>query len=152
MLPGKRGVTYRYWDWNRRYDAQGHASSQGEPRTLHVEDALSVTDWARFESEGFVDQVRLRAGPADRGSPAGARALAGAPGLASQFLAVSRLAGQGSCPLPYRDRLQSITVLDGSVTIAGLRIERGRSAVVPASAADQPVALDQAHAMVCAVT
>ena len=27
VLPGRRGVTYRYWDWNRRYDASGHASS-----------------------------------------------------------------------------------------------------------------------------
>src|SRR5262245_48532991 len=27
VLPGQRGITYRYWDWNRRYDAQGRASA-----------------------------------------------------------------------------------------------------------------------------
>lgn len=152
VLPGRRGVTFRYWDWNRRYDAQGRASSQGEPRALHVEDALSVTDWARFESNNFVTEVRLRAGEVELDGPAKLRALAGAPGLASAFLAVSRLSGQGACQLPYRDRLQSITVLAGRVTVGTLVIERGRSAVVPACAADFPLTLTGAHAIVCAVT
>jgi mannose-6-phosphate isomerase len=151
VLPGRRGVTFRYWDWNRRYDELGRPSSQGEPRTLHVEDALAVTDWRRFAAESFVDEVRLRAGPVDLAAAASALPLAGAPGLASEYLRVSRVAGAGSCSLPYRDRLQSITVLEGSVAIGGLRIERGRSAVVPACAAELPLTLYMAHAIVCAV-
>ena len=29
VLPGRRGLTYRYWDWNRRYDAEGRPDPQG---------------------------------------------------------------------------------------------------------------------------
>jgi hypothetical protein len=53
--------------------------------------------------------------------------------------------------LPYRDQLQSITVLEGSVAVAQLRIDAGRSAVVPACAANLPLTLEGAHALICAV-
>jgi hypothetical protein len=77
--------------------------------------------------------------------------LSGARGLPNTFLAVSRLCGTGQAELPYQDCLQSVTVLSGSVSIAGLTVTRGRSAVVPACAANLPLLLDAAHAIVCAV-
>ena len=43
MRAGRKGVTYRYWDWNRRYDARGNPSPDGVSRALHVEHALAVT-------------------------------------------------------------------------------------------------------------
>ena len=45
VSPGKRGITYRYWDWNRRYDATGRLDPSGQPRALHRERALGVTNW-----------------------------------------------------------------------------------------------------------
>jgi mannose-6-phosphate isomerase class I len=151
VLPGQRGITYRYWDWNRRYDKQGRASESGEPRPLHVDDALAVTDWGRFENSDFVEHIRLRAPPPDASGPAHLTELAGGRGLANQFLAVSRVVGTGSLPLPYRNRLQSVTVLEGAVEVGSLHVERGRSAVVPACAADLSLALKGAHAVVCAI-
>jgi mannose-6-phosphate isomerase len=151
VLPGKRGVTYRYWDWNRRYDALGLPSAQGAPRPLHVEDALAVTDWARFQRANFVDHIRLRADGVDLTAAPSVAVLSGASGLPNTYLAVSRLCGTGHVALPYRDCLQSITVLAGSVGIGELTVTRGRSAVVPACAADLPLVLDAAHAIVCAV-
>jgi mannose-6-phosphate isomerase len=151
VLPGLRGVTYRYWDWNRRYDATGQPSATGAARTLHVEDALAVTDWARFDRDDFIETVRTRAGAAEREKAAAALALLGGAGLQSRFLQVTRIAGQGGCALPYRDKLQSITVLEGSVAIGELRVDAGRSAIVPACAANLPLALDRAHAVACAV-
>lgn len=49
VQPGREGVTYRFWDWNRRYD--------GKPRPLHVDDSLAVT---RFDLSGdrFVESTR----------------------------------------------------------------------------------------------
>jgi mannose-6-phosphate isomerase class I len=151
VLPGKRGVTYRYWDWNRRYDATGLPSSQGAPRPLHMEDALAVTDWARFQRANFVEHIRLRTAPIALSEPPVVSVLSGADGLPNAFLAVSRLCGSGQVALPYRDCLQSITVLAGSVRVGNLSVPRGRSAVVPACAADLPLALEAAHAIVCAV-
>jgi mannose-6-phosphate isomerase len=151
VIPGQRGVTYRYWDWNRRYDASGKPSAAGSPRPLHVEDALAVTDWARFAHADFIDGIRMRAQPPALDRPAAARALLGESGLASSCLRVTRLAGEGVAELPYRDRLQGITVLEGSVTVGALRVVAGRSAVVPACAANLPLGLERAHALVCAV-
>ena len=41
ITPGCRGVTYRFWDWNRRYDANGALDPAGEPRPLHVQRSLT---------------------------------------------------------------------------------------------------------------
>jgi hypothetical protein len=151
VVPGQRGVTYRYWDWNRRYDASGQPSATGSARPLHVKDALAVTDWSRFEQDDFIDQIRTRAGPPLLDAPAAALALLGGSGLPSAFLNVTRLAGGGAAALPYRDKLQSITVLEGSVTAGALRVAAGRSALVPACLANLPLVLDRAHALICAV-
>lgn len=151
VLPGRRGVTYRYWDWNRRYDAQGAPSTSGAPRALHREDALAVTDWQRFDAGDFVESIRLRVPQAALDQPVQATALAGGAGLDSPFLRVSRLAGTGAAKLPYDGRLQSVTVLEGSLQLGDIRVNRGRSAVVPACASDLPLQLREAHALVCAV-
>jgi hypothetical protein len=66
-------------------------------------------------------------------------------------LAVSRISGSGPTQLPYRQRLQGLTVLEGSVQLGELSVGRGRSAVIPACAADLPLELSAAHALVCAV-
>lgn len=151
VLPGRRGITYRYWDWNRRYDAQGRASDDGSPRPLHVEDALAVTDWRRFEDPNFVAGIQLRAPALALAAAPVTAALAGPGGLPNDFLAVSRISGSGPTQLPYRQRLQGLTVLEGSVQLGELRVGRGRSAVIPACAADLPLELSSAHALVCAV-
>jgi len=72
VAPGKRGLTYRYWDWNRRYDANGTLVSaagaqrgEGAPRALHVDDALAVTRWDAPRGMAFAESVRLRAGAPD---------------------------------------------------------------------------------------
>ena len=151
VAPGRRGVTYRYWDWNRRYDAAGRADAHGTPRPLHVEHALAVTAWERVQSDGFIDSIRLRAGEVALDAPPQLTPLAGDGGLASDFLRVTRLSGSGSARLPSLDRLQGITVVAGCVQIGALSVPRGRSAVVPACCAGSAIELVGAHALVCAI-
>ena len=151
VAPGRRGVTYRYWDWNRRYDAQGRADPQGAQRPLHVEHALAVTAWERVQTDHFIDSIRVRAGEVRLEAPAQLTPLAGDGGLASDFLRVIRLAGSGSVRLPALNRLQGITVVAGSVRIGALTISQGRSAVVPACCAGAAIELEGAHALVCAI-
>jgi mannose-6-phosphate isomerase len=135
VLPGKWGVTYRYWDWNRRYDAEGQPSREGAPRALHVEHALAVTDWSRARGEAFLRQVRHRAGAPDCDASPRLEALCAGEGaaLASDALEVWRLAGDGVISLSPVDALRSITVLEGSIQVGALRIDRGRTAAIPAS-------------------
>jgi hypothetical protein len=151
VIPGRRGVTYRYWDWNRRYDARGIEDAAGESRALHVDHALAVTRWREVQEDGFIESIRVRAPvPPLQGAPA-LTALAGGDGLRSEWLRVARLTGTGPCRLPAVDRLQGLTVLAGAVEIAGLVVEAGRSAVVPASFGDGEVTLRGAHAIVSSV-
>jgi mannose-6-phosphate isomerase len=154
VTPGKRGVTYRYWDWDRRYDATGRSSSDGTPRELHVEHALSVTRWESVQADDFVARIRIRGGLPDAAGAATLLPLCGpvsVGGLVSNWLAVHRLSGTGIAPLPSLPRLCALTVLEGQVRIGTLCVERGRTAVVPASMAEAEVELSAAHAIVSSV-
>ncbi|MDQ3037160.1 MAG: class I mannose-6-phosphate isomerase [Myxococcota bacterium] len=152
VVPGKRGVTYRYWDWNRRYDADVRLSAGGTPRALHVEHALAVTDWSRARGDAFLREVRHRAGAPDLDARPRLEALCGPEGapVASDALEVWRLQGTGGSSLPPMDALRSITVLDGTVRVGELRIERGRSAAIPASSEALPLACERACAILAA--
>ncbi|MCA9602171.1 MAG: class I mannose-6-phosphate isomerase, partial [Myxococcales bacterium] len=88
VVPGRHGVTYRYWDWGRRYDKAGRASADGAPRELHLEAALRVTDWSCAGAD-WLAGVRFRAGRAALGGAMCVEPLGG-PGapVSSDHLAV----------------------------------------------------------------
>lgn len=152
VLPGRRGVTYRYWDWGRRYDAGGHPDPNGRPRPLHLERALSVTDWDGPREEALLARIRHRAGPADLNEPAHITPLCG-PGapVASSCLRVARVAGTGEVPLPPEAHLRGLTAVHGEVRVRGagfdLAVAAGRSAVLPAALEPAALVLDRAHAV-----
>jgi mannose-6-phosphate isomerase len=156
VRPGRRGVTYRYWDWNRRYDAQGSATPSGRPRALHVEHALAVTAWDAPRGEAFLQRARVRAGAADLTGPLTRTALCGRTGaaLVSEHLAVSRVAGTGSLALAASGRMRAVTVAEGTLRVDGdggtVTVTRGRSAVI-AARADVTLRGDGAHAVVASV-
>ncbi len=154
--PGRRGVTYRYWDWNRRYDDEGRLDPAGTARALHVEHALSVTAWQAPRGEAFLERIRLRAGAPALEGPARADALCGpAGGLRSDVLWVERWAGTGPVEIRPRDLLVGLTVVAGVVRLEGdgwaLEVGRGRSAVLPADLGRARALLDRAHALACSV-
>lgn len=155
VAPGCRGVTYRFWDWNRRYDAAGRIDPGGTPRTLHVEHALAVTDWDAPREEALLRARRLRAGAPGLDAAAALVELAGGAGVPSEHLHVSRVSGTGTLDLPDADVLRAITVVSGSVRIetggTALVAGLGRSAVVPARARGVRLTLAGAHAVVARV-
>jgi mannose-6-phosphate isomerase len=152
VLPGKRGVTYRYWDWNRRYDASGHPAAEGELRPLHLSRALAVTRWDHPRAERFVERVRARVGIDRASAPSIARVLGPGARLGSDALRVSVLAGTGTLDVPRIDAVESWTVLEGSVRLFGpsfsVEVPRGRSAVVPACVASMRCEAAAAHVLV----
>jgi hypothetical protein len=131
VRPGRRGVTYRYWDWNRTYDDQGRPDPQGRPRALHLEEALACTRWDLPRGEALLERVRLRA-PSATDSPR-LRPLCGPEGpLPSTALSVASVEGTGPLILPPSPRLRGLTVTSGALRIDGLRVERGRSVAIAA--------------------
>ena len=136
VLPGKRGLTYRYWDWNRRYDAEGRASANGEPRALNLSRALAVTRWDAPRAGAFLERVHARVHVDLASAPSIVRAMGRGARAHSDALEVALLAGTGSVDVPRTNAIEAWTVLEGSVRLVGasfsVEIPRGRSAVVPA--------------------
>ncbi|MEM9071270.1 MAG: type I phosphomannose isomerase catalytic subunit [Myxococcota bacterium] len=146
VRPGKRGLTYRYWDWNRRYDAKGKPDPAGQPRELHRERALAVTDWDRAWGD-WLDGAHQRCGVPAPSAPAEATVLCEGPDLA-----VVRWAGTGALEVPEAPYLRSLTVAGGSIEVDGVLVKRGESAVIAASAGPLSARLDHAHALICWVS
>lgn len=135
VAPGKRGATYRYWDWGRRYASDGRIDPSGSPRALHRDEALAATDWSLPRGTALLERVRLRAGPVDRDAPARLEPLA-APADAPVFcsaLRVARVVGRGVLTLPWEGSLRALTVLEGAIELGRIVIEAGRTAAIPAS-------------------
>ena len=133
VRPGRRGVTYRYWDWNRRYDAQGNPSPAGQPRPLHVERSLAATRWDAGQGAQAVDRCRstpriVQAGAFDR-----------ARVIDWHHLVVERWAGSGALHVPAAQAMLAVLCVQGQAAVrtesgAQLVIRRGESAVIPACA------------------
>ncbi|GAB4206093.1 MAG: class I mannose-6-phosphate isomerase [Sandaracinaceae bacterium] len=136
---GRRGVTYRYWDWDRRYDAEGRLDPAGRPRALAVDDALAVTDWDGACGRALLDRCFLRAGPPASTAPLAVEGLVGrAARLGSRWLGVDRVAGTGSLAWAPVDGLSALTVVEGEAELLDedgrivVRATAGRTIAVPA--------------------
>jgi len=156
VAPGKRGITYRYWDWNRNYDDAGRLAPNGQPRTLHRERALDLTNWEGAMDAARIDRLSHRAGSAPVDGPASLEVLISQEGpLRSGVFFVQRLAGTGRLELDAADRLRSLTVLDGRVTLddgqTRLSLSRRETSALPACLGSLHVVLDAAHAVICSL-
>ncbi|MBN1655162.1 MAG: class I mannose-6-phosphate isomerase [Deltaproteobacteria bacterium] len=158
VLPGHRGVTYRYWDWNRRYDEMGRVQAVGgKPRQLHIERALAVTDWSRT-GEFLLDACYFDSGRAEIDVGAALAQLCGPEGEApvkSSCLRAARLTGSGSLPLPSWNALGALTVIEGAICLGEkedeIRVVAGQTVAIPACLSDIPIHLQRCHAVLCAV-
>ncbi|MDH3200079.1 MAG: class I mannose-6-phosphate isomerase [Myxococcales bacterium] len=156
VSPAKRGITYRYWDWNRRYDAEGNRDPSGALRTLHLDRALDVTRWRGPREGSLLEEIRHRAGPAAVDGNADLELLISGQGpLQSAVFRANRLSGTGRATLPTSDTLRSLTVLGGRVVIGDdeteLEVRRGQTAALPTCLGPLPVTLDRAHAIICSL-
>lgn len=151
VVPGSRGLTYRYWDWGRRYDDAGRLDANGQPRALHVRDALAVTDWDGPRADALLERIRLRTGAPQLDHAAHVTPLAGPGGLAFDALRVSRLAGTGALKLDDWRRIRALTVLEGDIAFEdGTTLGTGESAALPASLGGATVELNAASAILSA--
>jgi mannose-6-phosphate isomerase len=158
VAPGRRGVTLRYWDWNRRYDAHGKPDPAGRERELHVERALEVTDWAHTTDPRWLAAQRCRSGAPDVAAAARCELLCGSEANApvrSDYLRAARVFGSGAVTLPDWRTLRALTVIDGELELRGafgaLTIPRGRTAALPAAATTITCEVRRGHALLSSV-
>ncbi len=131
VRPGQTGVTYRFWDWARRYDADGRPSPDGTPRALHLADALAVTDWGAPRGAAFEATCRRRPVRVD-----------GAPGLVRERVLalgpvrVERLAGEGDLRIATEGQLTVLYATAGGFGFGGDDAHQatvGETVVIPAA-------------------
>ena len=147
VTAGRRGVTCRFWDWNRRYDAAGARSPDGTPRDLHVQRSLKVTNWAAPRGPAFVESCRRIPQPLDGGGLT--RDLV----VDWPWFVVETWRGTGAMSLPAAGTMLALTAVGGAAEIetaeGAVRLTRGRSAVVPAAAGALSVLAESAHIIAC---
>ncbi|MBN1351164.1 class I mannose-6-phosphate isomerase [candidate division KSB1 bacterium] len=51
-------TTYRFWDWNRKYNQNGEPDPSGNPRPLHADESFAVTNFDGQRGQAFVRQVK----------------------------------------------------------------------------------------------
>ncbi len=156
VFPKRRGVTYRFWDWNRRYSKSGERDPNGDPRELHVEASLRTTRWDSNNDGMLTKRSFTHTCIADRKAKSvSLEQLAGPQGvLYSRHLMVGSLAGSGTYALPPAEHPRGFCVTAGKATLRdghqAYPLRAGESALLCANAAHPMVELDQAHILVCA--
>ncbi len=142
VWPGRSGVTYRFWDWERRYDSAGKLEPTGTPRVLHVERSLAVTRWDIAGGHSFVEACRARPRVLESGFTQRASVVDWA------WFQVERWSGTGALAIPAVDSMWAITVVGGCCRIVcdtgEVAIGCGESAVVPAAGGRLSVTLEDA--------
>lgn len=134
VTPGRRGVTCRFWDWNRRYDAAGCLSPDGALRPLQVQRSLALTDWGAPRGAAAVDACRLSPQTEAVGDIRRDR-LNGV-----SWCEITRWRGSGRFELPAAGTMTALICVGGTAEVTGgggqIDLRAGRSAVVPAAAGD----------------
>jgi mannose-6-phosphate isomerase class I len=130
ITPGRCGVTYRFWDWDRRYDPHGQPDPAGQPRPLHVARSLEVTRWDGLQGVDFVDSCRCAPEIVAREG-----ALERAVVMRTPWFWVERLRGQGAAALETQDRMVAATCVKGVLRMeGGAALRAGYSGVIAARA------------------
>ncbi len=138
VTPGRRGLTYRFWDWNRLYDEQGRLDMVGgKPRQLHVKRSLEVTAWDSPGGEAFVQSCRANGELLQSGS------LEQWLVLRTPYFEAERWQGTGALEASTGDAMTALTCVAGEATVetplGSVSLETGVSAVIPAAAASMSV-------------
>lgn len=135
IAAGKTGKTYRLWDWGRLYDQKGQVDMKnGNPRPLHMEEALRIIDIEGQVGPSFVD--RLRRTPEVMKLSDGGRLLLYPE---NSYCQTSWLQGNFGSDLSFSvDHGYAVLVNLGSpLSLTGtgqrsIRIDRGYTALIPA--------------------
>lgn len=147
--PGRHGVTCRFWDWDRRYDADGLPSEAGEPRELHLDRSLGVTRWRGEGGEAWVDACRRQPRTLQGSTPT----LQGLELVREPWLYAESWSGSGCASLLRPSELVALTCVRGSVEFLvedapPLRFGSGESVVVPAAIGQGQLCLEDAEVYV----
>ena len=126
VRPGRSGLTYRFWDWGRRYDRAGRLDPAGEPRPLHVEASILATRWDGPRGQAFVERCRAKPQAVEQGGFGREHVLD------LHELRLERWHGRGTGEIDGGATFMAIVVTRGAVVIDGVTARMGQTLAVPA--------------------
>ncbi len=135
IAPKRSGKTYRLWDWNRKYDAQGNKDPHGASRELHIEDSFRVIDFEALRGEAFIQQIRSQLPVIQQNGESVERLCADTPNFGvSQMTLTNDNALPQSCATSFH----GLIVYDGQIEVCQREktlavVSRGESAILPAA-------------------
>jgi mannose-6-phosphate isomerase len=125
---GKSGMTFRMWDWGRRFNAAGELDyDSGQPRELHIDAALRLADPEVQVGEAFVDSCR-RHGKHQKVNSCLWTAF---PANPYYQLHIVDSAEVGHCTMLAKAGYGALTMIAGEFLAAGVRLVKGQSALLP---------------------
>jgi mannose-6-phosphate isomerase len=149
ITPGKSGKTYRMWDFDRRYNAEGAIDMQhGKPRELHLEAGLKLVDPRVQTGTEWLKTLRREPAICEL-----------APGVtaevfpANQWYRTMIIRSQDAAEfkLNVNNGYASVTTLAGGFSARGVTMQQGRTALIAAAALPLPVSCtgESMMAVVC---
>ena len=146
VTPGKEAVTYRFWDWNRRYDQMGRLSPAGTPRQLHQEQSLAAASFD-LTGDAFVASLRRSAKTVQAQAGGTHETL-----LADGLFHLDHLKGNGAFTVAAPTMVAGV-VLSGRVACSAeggnAAFARGEAFVLPAAAGSAEYLLEDAEVVLC---
>jgi len=131
IVEGRSGKTFRLWDFDRRYDSSGQVDMvNGRERELHLAEGLKLVD--PMVQSGSEWLATLRRKP---------ERMKIVPGVTAEFYPANEwyqtviIRADRDCDfkLPVKHSYAATTVLAGEFTSSGLKMQKGQSALIPAS-------------------
>jgi mannose-6-phosphate isomerase len=134
IAPKKSGKTYRLWDWNRKYDAQGNLNPNGKSRELHIEECFDVITFDGPRGTAFVNQIQPPPRLRQQNGASVEMVL-----LETENFGVSRIVLEGGRELTSNctQSFHGIVLYEGQMEISKqgkkiAEIRRGQSVILPA--------------------
>lgn len=133
MQPGKKAISLRLHDWNRKYDSHGNLSQSGKPRQLHLNEALRFIDFDALRGKDIEKNFRITPSVCLNND---AFKVVNYP--LDPYLKTQILSGTGSYSEPPSHELEVILAMRGRIHLEiddnGYDLTAGESAVIAASA------------------
>lgn len=147
VLPGKKGKTYRLYDWGRRYDSSGRLDDvNGQKRDLHLDAGLALIDSRRQVGSAFAQSLRRL--PERLVSKSGSEVARFPSNGYYQLYHITIVPGS-RISMQLATGYAALVMLKGDVHFMGdtkLRLAKGQSAVFPHTPSMQQVEADAVSA------